>query len=100
MISERLLAIVRCPDCGGTLAPDDPAHPRLTCAGCGRVFANPSPDYLDLRPRAAYDEQTKYLDEALHADARHERVSPPLLGSKIRNDMLRAFLDPLSLIHI
>ena len=27
-------------------------------------------------------------------DARHERVSPPLLGSKIRNDMLRAFLRP------
>jgi SAM-dependent methyltransferase len=41
-----------------------------------------------------FEEQTKYLDEALHADARHERVSPPLLGSKIRNDMLRAFLAP------
>jgi SAM-dependent methyltransferase len=39
-------------------------------------------------------EQTKYLDEALHADARHERVSPPLLGSRIRNDMLRDFLAP------
>jgi len=41
-----------------------------------------------------FEEQTKYLDEALHADARHERVSPPLLGSRIRNDMLRAFLAP------
>ena len=41
-----------------------------------------------------FTEQTKYLDEALHADARHERVSPPLLGSKIRNDMLRSFLAP------
>src|SRR5262245_8095816 len=41
-----------------------------------------------------FQEQTKYLDEALHADARYERVSPPLLGSKIRNDMLRAFLAP------
>jgi SAM-dependent methyltransferase len=41
-----------------------------------------------------FSEQTKYLDEALHADARHERVSPPLLGSKIRNDMLRRFLAP------
>ena len=41
-----------------------------------------------------FAERTKYLDEALHADARYDRVSPPLLGSKIRNDMLRAFLAP------
>jgi SAM-dependent methyltransferase len=47
-----------------------------------------------MRPREQFEEQTKYLDEALHADARHERVSPPLLGSKIRNDMLRRFLAP------
>ena len=47
-----------------------------------------------MRPSVEYAEQTKYLDEALHADARHERVSPPLLGSRIRNDMLRQFLDP------
>jgi SAM-dependent methyltransferase len=42
---------------------------------------------------AAFAEQTKYLDEALHVDARHETVAPPLLGSKIRNDQLRAFLS-------
>ena len=47
-----------------------------------------------MRPREQFAEQTKYLDEALHVDARHERVSPPLLGSKIRNDMLREFLAP------
>jgi SAM-dependent methyltransferase len=47
-----------------------------------------------MRPRETYAEQTKYLDEALHADARHERVSPPLLGSRIRNDMLRRLLAP------
>jgi SAM-dependent methyltransferase len=41
-----------------------------------------------------FEEQTKYLDEALHADARHERVSEPLLGSRIRNGMLRSFLAP------
>ena len=51
-------------------------------------------DFLDLRPTVAFEERTKYLDEALHVDARHEHVSPPLLGSKIRNDMLRAFLAP------
>ena len=91
MISDRLLSLVRCPECHATLA-GSPAQ--LTCMGCGRGYASGSADYLDLRPATAFAEQTKYLDESLHADARHERVSPPLLGSKIRNDMLRAFLAP------
>ena len=91
MISDALLSLVRCPDCHGILAGTADS---LVCRGCGRPYHGSSPDYLDLRPRVAYSEQTKYLDETLHADARHERVSPPLLGSKIRNDMLRAFLAP------
>ena len=91
MISPKLLALVRCPTCHGTL---NGAAPALTCASCGRQYGGSSPDFLDLRPHESFDERTKYLDEALHADARHERVSPPLLGSKIRNDMLRAFLAP------
>ena len=96
MISEQLLAIVRCPDCRGRLereAADDRRVLQLRCASCGRQYTSPA-DFLDLRPREAFAEQTKYLDEALHADARHERVSPPLLGSRIRNDMLRSFLRP------
>ena len=90
MISPALLGVVRCPDCHSALtgAPAD-----LACTSCGRRYPSPG-DYLDLRPRQQFEEQTKYLDEALHADARHERVSPPLLGSKIRNDMLRKFLAP------
>lgn len=63
----------------------------LECVACSRTYLGTG-DYLDMRPVEQFAEQTKYLDEALHADARHERVSPPLLGSKIRNDMLRAFL--------
>ena len=91
MISASLLSLVRCPDCHGVLAgtPDS-----LICRGCGRPYHSSSPDYLDLRPRKEYAEQTKYLDENLHTDARHETVSPPLLGSRIRNDMLRSFLAP------
>jgi SAM-dependent methyltransferase len=91
MISDTLLSLVRCPDCHGELAG---ARESLVCRGCGRPYHSASPDYLDLRPRVEFAEQTKYLDESLHADARHERVSPPLLGSRIRNDMLRAFLAP------
>jgi SAM-dependent methyltransferase len=91
MISDSLLSLVRCPDCHGMLAGTRDA---LVCQGCGRPYHSSSPDYLDLRPRVEFAEQTKYLDETLHADARHERLSPPLLGSKIRNDMLRAFLAP------
>jgi SAM-dependent methyltransferase len=91
MISDALLSLVRCPDCHGELAGTRDA---LVCRGCGRPYHSASADYLDLRPRVEFAEQTKYLDETLHVDARHERLSPPLLGSKIRNDMLRAYLAP------
>jgi SAM-dependent methyltransferase len=91
MISDALLALVRCPDCHGVLAGTRDA---LVCQGCGRPYHGGSHDYLDLRPRVEFKEQTKYLDETLHADARHERLSPPLLGARIRNDMLRVFLAP------
>jgi SAM-dependent methyltransferase len=94
MITDRLIDLVRCPECRGRLARSTDAPPRAVCQGCGRVYPAPAEAYLDLRPADQFAEQTKYLDEALHADARHERVSPPLLGSKIRNDMLREFLAP------
>ena len=41
-----------------------------------------------------FAEQTKYLDDALHADHRHETVSPPLLQAGVRQRMLRRFLRP------
>ena len=91
MISADLLALVRCPACRGMLTGEPAA---LVCGSCGTRYDGSPRDFLDLRPREAFREQTKYLDEALHADARYERVSPPFLGSKIRNDMLRAFLAP------
>jgi SAM-dependent methyltransferase len=93
MISAGLLTIVRCPECHAALG-SRPGHDHaLDCTGCGRTYGR-GEGYLDLRPGVQFAEQTKYLDAALHADARHERVSPPLLGSRIRNDMLRAFLRP------
>jgi SAM-dependent methyltransferase len=99
MISERLLAIVRCPACRGRLQSNGAGPERrggtvALCTLCGTEYPQASERFLDVRPRERFAEQTKYLDAALHADARHERVSPPLLGSKIRNDMLRSFLRP------
>lgn len=91
MISPQLLALVRCPDCRGALAGNGPT---LTCQGCGRVYEGSGGDFLDFRPATRFTETTKYLDDALHADARHETVSPPLLSAAIRNDMLRALLAP------
>jgi SAM-dependent methyltransferase len=112
MISPTLLALVRCPACRGPLSPgaapgDGPgespgARPGdapgdyggfLRCGACGTQYPQPSGDYLDLRPRTAFAEQTKYLDEALHLDARHESVSPPLLQSGVRQRQLRRFLQ-------
>lgn len=90
MITDGLLRLVRCPDCRGALASGTDA---LTCTSCGRRCTR-GPGYLDLRPSEAFNEQTKYLDEALHADARHETVSPALLQSGVRQWMLRRFLKP------
>ena len=99
MISDRLLSIVRCPDCRGTLAADPEAPPGSTgliCRACRRRYPARDGAFLDLRASASFAETTKYLDEALHADARHETVSPPLLSAAIRNDMLRTFLAPIA----
>lgn len=93
MISARLLTLTRCPECRGALA-GEVRSDVLWCTACARQYPNVGGAYLDLRPSEQFAEQTKYLDDALHADARHSRVSPPLLGSKIRNDMLRRLLAP------
>jgi len=88
VISSRLVALARCPDCSGQLG--DAGHD-VRCDRCGRVCVR-SHGYLDLRPREVFAEQTRYLEDSLHADARNESVSPPLLSAAVRNDMLRAFL--------
>ena len=82
MISDRLLAIVRCPDCRGRDRARAATRLRLSVRAADR--GRGAADYLDLRPLAMFTEQTKYLDEALHADARHAHVSPPLLGAGVR----------------
>jgi len=110
MISPALLTLVRCPACRGILAPDAapgvapdaapgvapdglPSPLVFRCRNCDARYPQPSADYLDLRPRTAFAEQTKYLDEALHQDARHESVSPPLLQSGVRQRQLRRYLQ-------
>lgn len=92
MISSRITHLVQCPDCAATLARPDNGDV-MVCTSCARHF-DVSRGYVDLRPATTFAEQTKYLDHDLHADARHESIAPPVLGSKIRNDMLRKFLRP------
>jgi ubiquinone/menaquinone biosynthesis C-methylase UbiE len=102
MISADLRALVCCPACHGPLedaglwSPADNvavSRPSLRCRVCGTEFPQSSEAYLDLRPTVAFSERTKYLDEALHADARHETVSPPLLQAGVRQRQLRLFLE-------
>jgi SAM-dependent methyltransferase len=88
MISAALLEIAECPDCRARIVRSGDG---IACTGCARRF-DATGGFLDLRPATAFAEQTKYLDETLHADARHRSIAPPLLGSKVRNDMLRQFL--------
>lgn len=90
MISSALLDVAECPDCRHRIAASDGG---ARCAGCGRQF-DTAHGVLDLRPSVhCTPSRTRYLDHALHADARHEAIAPPLLGSRIRNNMLRAFLQ-------
>lgn len=90
MISRTLADLARCPDCRASLADDGVA---FVCQHCGHR-ALKGPGYLDLRPSEAFTEQTRYLDEALHGDARHETVSPPLLQAGVRQWMLTRLLRP------
>jgi SAM-dependent methyltransferase/uncharacterized protein YbaR (Trm112 family) len=109
LISDRLLTSICCPCCHGRLAADDDGRAQgnrcasssqevtntawtLVCTACGLRYPQQTRDYVDLRPPTSFSEQTKYLDEALHADARHESVSPPLLAAAIRQRQLRRFL--------
>lgn len=91
MVSDRLLSIVCCPDCRRPLRRDGAA---LVCDGCQRRFDLTGHGFLALPPARTFAEMTKYLDETLHADARHEQVSPPLLAAAVRNDLLRSMLHP------
>jgi ubiquinone/menaquinone biosynthesis C-methylase UbiE/uncharacterized protein YbaR (Trm112 family) len=100
MISSTLRSLVCCPACRGPFETDpgasdatgtSPDHV-LRCRACGTAFPQSTDAYLDLRPPVAFSERTKYLDEALHADARHETVSPPLLQAGVRQRQLRRFL--------
>jgi SAM-dependent methyltransferase len=91
LISDRLLKIVRCPDCRGQLK-GEPGE--LACDACARRFSEGTADYLVLRPSSTYDETTKFVEDGFHADGRDESVSPPLLSAAVRNNMLRAFLQP------
>jgi SAM-dependent methyltransferase len=90
VISSRLLALVRCPDCHGTLtgAPEE-----LRCERCGRRHRSDDKDYLVLRPRQVFAEETRFLEESFHSDGRDETVSPPLLSAGVRFAMLKRFLS-------
>jgi SAM-dependent methyltransferase len=91
LISDRLLTVVRCPDCRAQLKREPRA---LTCDGCARRFEQGTADYLVLRPSSAYDETTKFTEDSFHADGRDESIAPPLLSAAVRNNMLRKFLKP------
>jgi len=99
VISDQLLASICCPRCRGPLVAQEHGQDRsaeatwtLVCEPCGTPYPQRTRDYVDVRPLTMFAERTKYLDVALHVDARHETVSPPLLAAAIRQRQLRRFL--------
>jgi len=89
MISDYLISLIQCPECQNGLTQFE--H-QFTCDRCNRQYPIVDGRFVDLRPAIAFEEQTKYLDKSLHADGRHERVSPPLLTAGVRHRMLRRLL--------
>ena len=89
MISDYLISLIQCPECQNRLIQSE--H-QFACDRCDRGYPIVDGRFVDLRPAVAFEEQTKYLDESLHADGRHERVSPPLLTAGVRHRMLRRLL--------
>jgi SAM-dependent methyltransferase len=54
----------------------------------------PRRGYLDLFPPQAFSDQTKYLEEEFEHEIDHQHISLPLLGAKVRNDLLKQMLAP------
>lgn len=111
MISNKLLQMVRCPDCVASPPADANAalwgrlvvaDGRLDCPDCGRSYDyDPAGGYLNLLPQGAdfahgghfghtsdyvthHDEFERALD--------YEHISAPLLGAGVRNATLRRLL--------
>ncbi|MEI6043534.1 MAG: class I SAM-dependent methyltransferase [Chloroflexota bacterium] len=117
MINERLVELARCPRCVGD-RPDEQERGRLkaegtdfVCGTCRAVYgiqggkseANLPLDDISLLPRSGYldltlptelEQQTKYLEEEFEQELDYEHISLPLLGAKVRNDLLRKLLRP------
>lgn len=83
-------------DCGG---PDKLALSRaegaLRCPCCGAAYPlHPAEGYVDLAPRAAVGELTRYADHEFH-----ERLAvvdaPPLLSAGVKAAMMRSLLEPV-----
>ena len=116
MISEKLLKMVRCPDCVASVpgGADVRAWGSLTlehagdgyallCAECGRRYPyNPKEGYLSLMPQGAefasggeFAHTSDYVahQHEFEAALDYRHISQPLLGAGVRNVTLRRLLQ-------
>ncbi|HEX2910880.1 MAG TPA: methyltransferase domain-containing protein [Chloroflexia bacterium] len=117
MISEKLLEVARCPRCVAEAGQDrmrghlEVVEGGFVCHTCGLAYGAysnsgaeapvvsegkelPRRGYIDLLPRDAFDQHTKYLEEEFEHELDHEHISIPLLGAGVRNNLLRKMLRP------
>jgi SAM-dependent methyltransferase len=120
LITEQLLELVRCPRCVGD-TPDDYERGRLktvgsnfACTLCATPYEAfdatlqqahrplddisllPRPGYIDLTPpQDLLGQQTRYLEDEFEHELDYEHISLPLLGAKVRNELLHKLLRPL-----
>ncbi len=116
MIADKLLKIVRCPDCVASVPAG--ADPRtwgslklehaddsyaLVCAECGKRYPyNPKEGYLELMPQGGefsagghFGHTSNYVahHDEFEAALDYRHISQPLLGAGVRNATLRRLLD-------
>ncbi len=117
MINEQLLELVRCPRC---VADNSTQRERgrlkangadFVCSVCQTPYTTfgatlqsalplddvsllPRPGYIDLNPPSDLGQQTRYLEDEFEHELDYEHISLPLLGAKVRNDLLRKLLRP------
>jgi SAM-dependent methyltransferase len=117
LINAQLVELVRCPRCVGD-KPEEGERGRLKaaeadfiCTTCQTIYQTygtpteaaptlddvsllPRPGYIDLIPPVGLGQQTRYLEDEFEHELDYEHISLPLLGAKVRNDLLRKLLRP------
>jgi SAM-dependent methyltransferase len=90
VISDALLALLRCPRCGGHPAAGPDATP--ICATCGAAFTRADGYLVAPAPERLAGRDTHYTQPEYAGTLAYRQVARPLLGAAVRQHWLRRWL--------